>query len=122
MRKKAIAVGGSVWNQRARRVLAFVGAFVLFVLGVLLLLAPARAEAGAGPSRLIRMTRTDANNRNERPTARKEPDGRCALLNSSFLLPLKEGDNDVVIALANHFYGWGIEFRLEDVEGIRLAE
>jgi hypothetical protein len=55
------------------------------------------------------------------PSARKIPDGRCALENGSFLMPLREGDNDVVIAVANNFYGWGILFRLDDVEGVRIA-
>ncbi len=55
------------------------------------------------------------------PSARKDPDGRCALTNGSFLLPLEEGDNEVAIAVANNFYGWGILFRLEDVERVRLA-
>jgi hypothetical protein len=36
-------------------------------------------------------------------------------------LPLEEGDNEVAIAVANNFYGWGILFRLEDVERVRLA-
>jgi hypothetical protein len=56
------------------------------------------------------------------PSARKEPDGRCAIENGSFLLPLKQGDNDVVVAVANNFYGWGIIFHLDDVNGIRLKQ
>lgn len=52
--------------------------------------------------------------------ARKEPDGRCALQNGSFLLPLKTGDNEVAIAVANNFYGWGILFRVDDVKGIEV--
>ncbi len=55
------------------------------------------------------------------PSARKEPDGRCSLQNGSFLLPLKAGDNEVVVAVANNFYGWAVLFRLDDVEGVRLA-
>lgn len=54
------------------------------------------------------------------PTARKTPDGRCSLQNGSFSLPLQAGDNEVVVALANNFYGWAQIFRLDDMNGIRL--
>lgn len=49
----------------------------------------------------------------------KEPDGRCSLENSSFLLPLSSGDNEVMIAVANDFYGWGIVARLNNTDGIK---
>lgn len=55
------------------------------------------------------------------PKPRKTPDGRCSLQNGGFQLPLKRGDNEVAIALADNFYGWAIQFRLDDVKGIRLA-
>jgi len=51
---------------------------------------------------------------------RKNPDGRCDILNSSFSLPLKEGNNQVVIGLANNFYGWGLIARLSSLENIEL--
>jgi hypothetical protein len=51
---------------------------------------------------------------------KKAPDGRCSLMNGSFLLPLEVGDNDVVVALANHFYGWAFIFRLDEITGIRI--
>jgi hypothetical protein len=54
------------------------------------------------------------------PAARKVPDGRLSLQNGSFDLPLKAGDNEVAVAIANNFYGWGLILRLEDLEGIRL--
>jgi hypothetical protein len=54
-------------------------------------------------------------------SARKPPDGRLSLENGSFVLPLKAGDNEIVVALANNFYGWGLILRLEDLEGIQLA-
>jgi len=54
------------------------------------------------------------------PTARKAPDGRCSLENGSILLPLNAGDNQVVVALANNFYGWAVIVRLDSAEGIRL--
>jgi hypothetical protein len=53
--------------------------------------------------------------------SRKAPDGRCSLRNGSFNLPLETGDNEVSIAIANNFYGWGLMLRLADPEGIRLA-
>jgi hypothetical protein len=55
------------------------------------------------------------------PTARKPPDGRLSLENGSFELPLKAGDNEIAVALANNFYGWGLILRLDDLEGVRLA-
>ena len=52
---------------------------------------------------------------------RKFPDGRCSLENGSFMLPLEAGDNEVAVALANNFYGWGLMLRLADAEGVHLA-
>jgi len=49
---------------------------------------------------------------------RKEPDGRCDLSNTSFTVPLNEGDNELLIGVSNFFFGWGIMARLDDVEGI----
>ncbi len=53
--------------------------------------------------------------------ARKEPDGRCSLQNGSFSLPLKKGDNEVTVLVANNFYGWGLMMRLDDLKGVRLT-
>jgi hypothetical protein len=53
--------------------------------------------------------------------ARKFPDGRCSLENGAFTLPLEAGDNEVAIALANNFFGWGLMLRLADPEGVHLA-
>ncbi len=52
----------------------------------------------------------------------KQPDGRCSIENSSFNIPLKEGDNQLMIGVANFFYGWGIVARLDNLEGIRLEQ
>jgi len=54
------------------------------------------------------------------PTARKTPDGRLSLENGGFDLPLKKGKNEIAIALANNFYGWGIKLRLDDLKGVKL--
>ena len=53
--------------------------------------------------------------------ARKEPDGRCSLQNGSFQLPLKTGNNEVAVAIANNFYGWALMMRLGDLQGVRLT-
>jgi hypothetical protein len=56
------------------------------------------------------------------PEARKTPDGRLSLENGSFDLPLQKGKNEIAIALANDFYGWGIKLRFDDVKGVKMAE
>jgi len=48
----------------------------------------------------------------------KYPDGRCSIGNASFDLPLAEGKNEVMIAVANDFYGWAIMARLDQLNGI----
>jgi hypothetical protein len=53
--------------------------------------------------------------------ARKFPDARCSLENGSFALPLETGDNEVAIAIANNFFGWGLMLHLADPEGVHLA-
>lgn len=52
----------------------------------------------------------------------KEPSARCTIENSHFTLPLKEGKNEIMIGLANYFYGWGIVARLDDTKGIQLMK
>ena len=54
------------------------------------------------------------------PAARKEPDGRLSLENGSLILPLKAGDNELVVAVANNFYGWGIAMHLDDTKDVRV--
>lgn len=51
----------------------------------------------------------------------KFPKGRCTIENASFTLPLKKGKNELLIGLANYFYGWGIIARMDDMEGIKIA-
>jgi hypothetical protein len=53
--------------------------------------------------------------------ARKAPDGRCSLENGAFALPLEAGDNEVAVAIANNFFGWGLMLRLTDTEAVHLA-
>jgi hypothetical protein len=56
------------------------------------------------------------------PQTRKAPDGRCTPQNASFALPLKAGANDIAVAVANNFYGWGIALRLADDNGLHLVK
>ncbi len=51
---------------------------------------------------------------------RKSPNGRISLDNCSFLLPLNKGENELIIALSNDFYGWGLMARLENLDGIEF--
>lgn len=48
----------------------------------------------------------------------KEPDGRCDIDNASITLSLQEGANELVIGLANEFFGWGMIARLDSTEGL----
>jgi hypothetical protein len=57
----------------------------------------------------------------DQEAARKFPDGRCSLENGAFTLPLEAGDNEVAVALANNFFGWGLMLRLTDPQGVHLA-
>ena len=51
---------------------------------------------------------------------RKEPDGRCSIENTAFNLPLNAGDNELLIGVANDFYGWGIVARIDTLAGISV--
>jgi hypothetical protein len=57
----------------------------------------------------------------DQEAARKYPDGRCSLENGSFNLSLEPGDNEVAVALANNFFGWGLMMRLTDAGGVQMA-
>lgn len=46
--------------------------------------------------------------------------GRCIIENTHFTLPLRKGDNEILIGLANYFYGWGIIARMDTMDGITL--
>ena len=54
--------------------------------------------------------------------SQKFPKSRCTLENSHFTLPLKEGKNEMLIGLANYFFGWGVLARLDDMDGIHLMK
>jgi hypothetical protein len=55
------------------------------------------------------------------PEGRKKPDGRLALENGAFTLPLEAGSNELIVGVANAFFGWGLVLRLDDVESVTLA-
>jgi hypothetical protein len=52
--------------------------------------------------------------------SQKQPSGRCTIENAIVKLPLQLGKNEILIGLANYFYGWGIIARLDDTNGIYL--
>ena len=52
---------------------------------------------------------------------RKFPDARCSLENGAATLTLEAGENEIAVALANNFFGWGMVLRVTDPEGVRLA-
>jgi hypothetical protein len=53
---------------------------------------------------------------------RKYPEGRISIQNAKVNLNLKQGENELLIAVANDFYGWGIIARLESMEGVEFLK
>ncbi|SFD58985.1 hypothetical protein SAMN05518672_102522 [Chitinophaga sp. CF118] len=52
----------------------------------------------------------------------KQPEGRCSLENTSFNIPLNVGNNELLIGVANDFYGWGIIARLDKMDSLEIEE
>ena len=52
----------------------------------------------------------------------KEPKGRCSIENTTFEVPLQEGENEILIGVGNFFYGWGIIARWDSLEGIIISK
>ena len=50
----------------------------------------------------------------------KSPDGRLSTENTSFDVPFKEGENELLIGVANSFYGWGIVARLDKLTDLKI--
>ncbi|HTN35925.1 MAG TPA: DUF3471 domain-containing protein [Arachidicoccus sp.] len=51
----------------------------------------------------------------------KQPGGRCSVENTSFILPLKKGDNELLIGLANDpYWGRGMIARMGDLDGLEI--
>lgn len=55
-----------------------------------------------------------------RPIA-KEPDGRLSIENTSFVLPLLKGENELLIGVANDFFGWGVIARMENMDELSIV-
>jgi hypothetical protein len=53
---------------------------------------------------------------------RKYPKGRISIENTKIPLYLKTGTNELTIAVANDFYGWGIMARLQSTDNILAIE
>ncbi len=49
---------------------------------------------------------------------RKYPDGRASIQNTMAKLNLQKGNNELLIAVANDFYGWGLLARIDNTENI----
>jgi hypothetical protein len=62
------------------------------------------------------------------PGPKLTPDGRLSLDNGSFMLPLQKGTNEIYVAISNEesdsatHFGWGLELRLADRNGLMLKE
>jgi len=50
----------------------------------------------------------------------KVSNGRCSIENINLPLPLREGENQLMIGVSNFFYGRGIVARFNDLEEIEL--
>ena len=50
----------------------------------------------------------------------KAPRGRISVENASIALPLTAGANELLIGVANSFFGWGLIARLDSIEGITI--
>jgi hypothetical protein len=46
--------------------------------------------------------------------------GRISIGNCTLTVPLRQGDNELMIGVGNFFYGWGVMARVEELEGIIL--
>lgn len=55
-------------------------------------------------------------------TPQQKNAGRCTIENAAIKLPLRKGKNEILIGLANYFYGWGIIARLDDTDGIQMEK
>ncbi|MEM8524261.1 MAG: hypothetical protein AAGG68_06445 [Bacteroidota bacterium] len=50
----------------------------------------------------------------------KAPYGRLSIENTTFDLPLKEDENELLIGVGNFFFPWGIVTKLDQNEGLRF--
>jgi hypothetical protein len=50
----------------------------------------------------------------------KEPNGRLSIENATVTVPLKAGDNELLVAIRGNMYSWGIVARLDDLKGLLI--
>ena len=50
----------------------------------------------------------------------KAPNGRISIENATVSLPLMAGENELVVGVANSFFGWGFMARLDHRDGIQI--
>ncbi|BFP39231.1 hypothetical protein FGF1_00760 [Flavobacteriaceae bacterium GF1] len=50
----------------------------------------------------------------------KEPRGRCTIENSEIMVPLKKGDNELLLGVAHYFFGWGVTARLDSTDDLKF--
>ncbi len=50
----------------------------------------------------------------------KQPNGRCSLENTTFEVPLNQGDNELLVGVGNFFFGWGIVARLDSLDNLKI--
>lgn len=50
----------------------------------------------------------------------KFPDGCLNIDNATISIPLKKGDNELLVGIVNNFYGWGIIARMRNLNGITV--
>lgn len=52
----------------------------------------------------------------------KYPKGRISIQNTEVKLNLRQGENEILVAVANDFYGWGLMARLEYMDGVESMD
>lgn len=52
----------------------------------------------------------------------KDPFGQISLDDARFALPLKAGDNELLIGLANNFFGWAVLAKIDQITGVSLRD
>ncbi|MBS1604190.1 MAG: hypothetical protein JST42_16095 [Bacteroidetes bacterium] len=50
----------------------------------------------------------------------KKPAGRLSLDNAQVTMPLRKGDNELLVGIECNFWGWGFAARLDDLDGVGL--
>ena len=48
----------------------------------------------------------------------KVPNGRLSIENAMVMVPLKAGDNELMVGIRGNLYSWGIVARLDDMDGL----